>query len=151
MLPERTAENVHIDRSAISLLAAALRDLRPNTYRSHLKALLHLVPHIGNEPLATLSPLLIQEAFALRLDQELSTAKSLASSLQTLRMALRQAVLWGVLSSNPAFLVRTPRTYPKEMKVWSPGEAQHFVDHARGHRLHSFFCLALGTGMRMGS
>lgn len=126
------------------------RDLRPNTYRSYVNELLHLIPHIGAEPLATLTPLHIQEAIAERLEHELSTAKSLATALRTLRMALRQAVLWGVLPSNPASLVRTPKTRPKEMKVWTPAEARRFLEHARGHRLSPFFVLALGTGMRMG-
>lgn len=126
------------------------RDLRPNTYRSYVNELLHLIPHLGDLPLATLTPLQIQEAMTERLEHELSTAKSLATALRTLRMALRQAVLWGVLPSNPASLVRTPRTRPKEMKVWSPPEARRFLGKAQGHRLHPFFVLALGTGMRLG-
>lgn len=126
------------------------RDLRPNTYRSYVNELLHLIPHLGDLPLATLTPLQIQEAMTERLEHELSTAKSLATALRTLRMALRQAVLWGVLPSNPASLVRTPRTRPKEMSVWSPAEARRFLGKARGHRLHPFFVLALGTGMRLG-
>ncbi|MFC4452353.1 site-specific integrase [Deinococcus sonorensis] len=65
-------------------------------------------------------------------------------------MALKQAVLWGVLPSNPASLVRAPRTRPREMQVWTPEEARHFLEVARSDRLYPLFCLALSTGMRKG-
>ncbi len=126
------------------------QDLRPTTYRTYVAELMHLIPEIGALPLSTLTPMQIQQAVIHRLDQKLSTPKSLATSLRTLRMALRQAVLWGVLASNPALTVRAPRTRPAQLKVWTPGEARQFLQHIQSQRLHALFHLALSTGMRRG-
>lgn len=126
------------------------QDLRPTTYRTYVAELMHLIPEIGALPLSTLTPMQIQQAVIHRLDQKLSTPKSLATSLRTLRMALRQAVLWGVLASNPALTVRAPRTRPTPLKVWTPGEARQFLQHIQFQRLHALFHLALSTGMRRG-
>ncbi|AWN21981.1 hypothetical protein DKM44_00950 [Deinococcus irradiatisoli] len=65
-------------------------------------------------------------------------------------MALRQAVLWGVIPSNPASMARAPRTRPKEMTAWNQEETRRFLDHPGNHRIAPLFTLALVTGMRRG-
>lgn len=65
-------------------------------------------------------------------------------------MALRQVVLWGALASNPALMLRAPRTRPTELKIWTPDEARQFLEHVQPHRLQALFHLALSTGMRRG-
>ena len=131
-------------------LAHKRRELRPTTYRAYVNELLHLTPELGEIPLLSLSAMQIQQAITDRQDQGLSTAKGLSTALRTRRMALRQAVLWGVISSNPASMARAPRTRPKEMTVWDQDEARKFLEHAGGHRLAPLFTLALSTGMRRG-
>ncbi|MCD0156083.1 site-specific integrase [Deinococcus sp. 6GRE01] len=131
-------------------LAFRRQDLRPTTYRTYVSELLHLTPDLGHVQLASLTPMQIQQVVTQRLVHGVSTAKSLARALRTLRMALRQAVLWGVLPSNPALMVRAPRTRPTDMKVWTPAETRQFLQYVQPHRLHPLFHLALSTGMRRG-
>jgi integrase len=126
------------------------RELRPTTYRAYVNELLHLTPELGEIPLLSLSAMQIQQAITDRQDRQLSTAKCLSTALRTLRMALRQAVLWGVMPSNPASMARAPRTRPKEMTVWDQEQTGRFLDHAGQHRLAPLFTLALSTGMRRG-
>jgi integrase len=38
----------------------------------------------------------------------------------------------------------------KEMQLWTPKEAAHFLDAIQGHRLYALFYLAMSTGMRRG-
>ena len=131
-------------------LAHKRRELRPTTYRAYVGELLHLTPELGEIPLLSLSAMQIQQAITDRQDHNLSTAKCLSTALRTLRMALRQAVLWGVLPGNPASMARAPRTRPREMTVWDQDEAGRFLGHAGQHRLAPLFTLALSTGMRRG-
>lgn len=131
-------------------LAHKRREVRPTTYRAYVNELLHLTPELGELPLLSLTAMQIQQAITDRQDQCLSTAKGLSTALRTLRMALRQAVLWGLLPGNPASMVRAPRTQPKEMRVWTQDQARRFLDHAGGHRLAPLFTLALSTGLRRG-
>jgi len=131
-------------------LAHKRRELRPTTYRAYVSELLHLTPELGEIPLLSLTAMQIQQAITDRLDRQQSSAKCLSTALRTLRMALRQAVLWGVMPNNPASMARAPRTRPKEMIVWTQDEARKFLEHAGGHRLAPLFTLALSTGMRRG-
>ncbi|WP_456832136.1 site-specific integrase [Deinococcus sp. UYEF24] len=131
-------------------LAHKRRELRPTTYRAYVSELMHLIPELGEIPLLSLTAMQIQQAITDRQDQGLSTAKCLSTALRTLRMALRQAVLWGVIPTNPASMARAPRTRSKEMTVWTQDEARRFLEHAGSHRLAPLFTLALSTGMRRG-
>lgn len=131
-------------------LAHKRRELRPTTYRAYVNELLHLTPELGEIPLLSLSAMQIQQAITDRQDRQLSTAKCLSTALRTLRMALWQAVLWGVMPSNPASMARAPRTRPKEMAVWDQEQTGRFLEHAGQHRLGPLFTLALSTGMRRG-
>jgi len=131
-------------------LAHKRREVRPTTYRAYVNELLHLTPELGELPLVSLTAMRVQQAITDRQDQGLSTAKGLSTALRTLRMALRQAVLWGLLPSNPASMARAPRTQPREMKVWTQDEARRFLAHVGGHRLAPLFTLALSTGLRRG-
>lgn len=126
------------------------RELRPTINRACVNELLHLTPELGEIPLLCLTAMQIQQATTDRLDKGRSTAKCLSTALRTLRMALRQAVLWGVIPANPASMARAPRTRPKEMTVWDQEQTRRFLDHAGGHRLGPLFTLALSTGMRRG-
>lgn len=131
-------------------LAHKRRELRPTTYRAYVNELMHLIPELGEIPLLSLTAMQIQQAITDRQDQGLSTAKCLSTALRTMRMALRQAVLWGVIPTNPASMARAPRTRPKEMTVWTQDEARRFLEHAGSHRLAPLLTLALSTGMRRG-
>ncbi|GGR27479.1 tyrosine-type recombinase/integrase [Deinococcus ruber] len=131
-------------------LAHKRRELRPTTYRAYVNELRHLIPELGHLPLTALTAMQIQQAITDRLDRQASTVKCLSTALRTLRMALRQAVLWGVLPANPASLVRAPRIQPTEMTMWTQEETRRFLEHAHTHRLAPLFTLALSSGMRRG-
>lgn len=130
-------------------LAFKAREVRPTTLRSYTHTLCHIAPHLGHVPLADLTALHVEDV----VDTLLTGGRSLktaASSLHTLRMALRQGVRWGVLERNVAEQVRRLRTPVKELKVWMPQQARDFLTVAENHRLHPLFALALSTGMRKG-
>ncbi|WP_264775305.1 tyrosine-type recombinase/integrase [Deinococcus aetherius] len=130
-------------------LAFKAREVRPTTLRSYTHTLCHIAPHLGHVPLADLTALHVEDAVSALLAGGRSL-KTAASSLHTLRMALRQGVRWGVLERNVAEQVRRLRTPTMELKVWTPQQARDFLTVAETHRLYPLFALALSTGMRKG-
>jgi len=67
-----------------------------------------------------------------------------------LRRALRQAVLWRILASNPSDAVTTPRSNRKELRTLSEQEVRHFLTVTRGMRDHGLWVLLVTTGLRLG-
>jgi integrase len=65
-----------------------------------------------------------------------------------LSSALKQAVKWQIIPSNPATLVDLPQNHRKEMKALSPEEAKQFLDAAKKDKWFVIFSLAISTGMR---
>ena len=65
-----------------------------------------------------------------------------------LSMALKQAVRWGMLATNPAELVDLPKQKRREMHALSGEEVATFRKAAKGSRWEILFDLALATGMR---
>lgn len=119
------------------------RDVRPATYRSYVQTLNHLVPHLGQAELTSLTAMRVEDAVGALLAEGRSL-KTAASALHTLRMALRQAVRWGVLERNVAEQVRRPRTAASELSVWTPEQAQTFLAVAQGHAQRRVVGVALG-------
>ena len=70
--------------------------------------------------------------------------------LRVLRSALRQAVKWGVLGTNPAEGVRSPRIPRPQVRVWNEREVAAFLEATRGNRFYALYYVALATGMRKG-
>ena len=126
------------------------RDTRPNTARSYRDTVrLYLAPHLGRVKLDKLRPLDLERMLTALLGAGKSPAL-VAYALRVLKMALRQAVMWGLVPRNVGDAVRPPRVERKEMEVWTPGEVASFLEVAQAHRLHALFHLAVMTGMRRG-
>ncbi|AWN24121.1 hypothetical protein DKM44_13545 [Deinococcus irradiatisoli] len=73
-----------------------------------------------------------------------------AYALRVLKMALRQAVRWQILSRKAAEALRPPKVTRQEMHVWTAEQVAAFLCVSQAHRLHAAFYLALMTGMRRG-
>lgn len=65
--------------------------------------------------------------------------------------ALRESMRLGVIHSNPMSGVRMPSPRKREYDVWSPEDAAKAIDLSRDdHLLHTYYVVALTTGMRPG-
>jgi len=76
-----------------------------------------------------------------------STANKCRTTLNT---AFSQAVKWQLVHRNVVDAVDKLKETPREMTLWTPAQAAHFLDTARAHRLFALFYLAMSTGMRRG-
>lgn len=123
-------------------------DLRTvDGYESHCTA--HIGPILGAVLLSKLKPTDVETLYAKL--SERGVSGSMRNKIgTTLRMALKHAVRFHVLPSNPASLVQRPRKDRVEIHPLSKENVSLFLTAAKTHRLYPLFVLAIDSGMRLG-
>jgi integrase len=137
-------------RFLTSWLEGVKPTLRPRSwdrYEEHVR--LHLIPTLGRIPLARLSPMDVQRANNELLKMGLAPA-TVGRAHAALRAALKQALRWQLIPSNPASLVTPPRVEHREMAALDPDQARRFLNAARDTPLEALWVLAVTTGLRQG-
>lgn len=131
-------------------IGTAANELAPATAASYRETIRNrIIPHIGNIPLAKLSPQHVESMKTALFDRGLS-ANTVRIAHAVLRSALSDAEIWGLVPRNVAKLVKSP-TIPKiECLPLTYKEATLFLDVARNDRYYALFVLALGTGLHQG-
>lgn len=130
------------------LQAAAKPRLRERTHLEYERQLdRYVIPALGASRLQKLTPLQIQGLYGQMLDNGLSP-RTVRLTHAILRNALKQAVRWGILRSNPADNVDLPKQQAREMKTLSQDEAQRFLEAIEPDPYHVLMATLLGTGMR---
>lgn len=70
-----------------------------------------------------------------------------------LHKALKDAVRWGYLETNPADAADPPKLHaegPREMRTWTAAELRMFLEFVRGDVFHPLWFVLATTGMRRG-
>ncbi len=120
-----------------------------NTYGNYaLIVRKHIVPVLGEVPLAKLTPQQCQRLYRQMQDKGLTRTVRLVHAV--LHRALGQAAKWGLVPRNVADLVDAPRVPRKEQRPLDPEELASFLQAARGDRLYALYVVAVATGLRMG-
>lgn len=131
-------------------LADAVRhSVRPRTYENYDLCIRRLLPHIGRVRLRSLTPEHIQHALGKLLDGGLAR-RTVRQVHMVLRRALKQAVLWRMLPTNPSDAVKPPRADRKEMRTLNEVEVRHLLAVTVGMRDHGLWVLLVTTGLRLG-
>jgi integrase len=123
---------------------------RENTYVSYEKTCrLHIIPRIGHLRLADLRPSNVQALYA-ELERSRVGARTRSYVHAVLKTALRRALKWGYIASNPCDAVDRPRAERRKMRTWTTEQARAFLAAAEQDRLHAMYVLAIVTGLRQG-
>src|SRR2546426_3115020 len=88
--------------------------LRPITLVTYARDARRLADVLGDTPLRSLAPGLIQSAYAGLLDQGFSK-RTVEKTHAVLHRAMDQAMHWGLIARNPTELVNPPRPARREM------------------------------------
>lgn len=125
-----------------------LSDRATSTIAKHDVAVrLHLVPALGRIKLAKLTPMHVQRCVRDKLDA--GTGRStVQQSLTTLRQALKQAVLWGLVPRNVSALVDGVAGKATERRPFTVHEQAEILRFAEGDRLYPMVVVAQATGLR---
>ncbi len=115
------------------------------TYSWHVRRLQEV---LSRAPMYNLTAFGLQEALA-GLQQNLKP-KTLKGIYGTLRTAMRQAIAWGLFTTDPTAGLRTPRSPRQERKVLTQQELQAVLDAAKNYKYYLVIRLLALTGMRIG-
>ena len=122
--------------------------VRVKTYSDYAAMLRRYIrPAIGTRVLASLSPLEIQSAYQFMIDRKLS-ARTVRYAHAVLRAAIRQAIRWQLLLSDPTQGVQLPSAHCSEMCVLNTDQARSLLRAAAHSAQECLFTVALTTGMR---
>ena len=123
--------------------------LRIGTYVNYKKKVQYIVDGLGDVWLHKLTPEQVQDFLQKKLDEGLSS-KTVHEIHGVLRVALKKAVRWGIVSKNVCDVVDPPVIVSREAVPLSVEQARALVEHVRGHRLEVLLAMAIVTGMRRG-
>ena len=124
--------------------------LAPRTFEHYEMVLrLHVVPDLGPLRLDKLSPQHVQALLARKAAAGLST-QSVRHVRTVLRIALNQALKWGLVARNAAALAVAPKLVRKQFRSLTPEQARQLLDAAKGDRFEAIFTVALSLGLRLG-
>ncbi len=113
------------------------------TYSWHVRKIL---PAIGNLQLYGLTAFELQEKLA-GLSGKPKTLKGMYGTLKT---AFKQAVAWGLLSTDPKAGIKAPRVPRREITVLTREELVSLLEAAKGYKHHMIIRLLAVTGARLG-
>ena len=137
--------NLYLDRWLEVCAKPRLRTKSFEDYKGLLRR--YVRPQLGIKLLVSVQPLDIQSLFRELLDRGLA-ARSIRYSHAVLRSALKQAVRWKLLPTNPAEFVDLPRQTRRSVGVLSVEQARGFMTAIVGHPYEALLGLAMSTGMR---
>lgn len=109
----------------------------------------HIVPHLGRIKLVELRPNQIQSLYMIKLDEGFSV-RSVRMIHAVLRNALNQAIVWGVISKNPAVATKPPKRQKKEMKYLNEEQVKVLLSSVEDTRFEALYYIAVTTGLRRG-
>ena len=139
----------------VQWLDARRSQLRPSTMYGYAKIVrAYITPEIGTVALQRLTGARINAFYNTLLEHGRAAGKGALSARtvghvhRVLRRAMRDAVRWRLLSTNPVDLADPPKAQATAMKVWTPEELRRFLASVQGDRLSALWTLAATTGAR---
>ena len=132
----------------IELHANQLKPTTLSKYRSYLR--LYLKPGLGSIKLQELRPSHVQALYGQLLERPLAPS-TVHYAGSVLKLALNYAVdVEGLLATNPANKVSTPKGQSVTPDLWNKDELNTFLKASSDHRLGFYFRLSAFTGARRG-
>jgi integrase len=116
------------------------------SYEQQIKG--HIIPALGGLQLSQLTAQHIQKYMT---DKRAGLSATTVRYQRTvLRIALKQAEEWGLVSSNAAAKVKPPQVTAHKVEPMELKQVRAFLDLVEGHYLSALFNLYLALGLRRG-
>lgn len=117
------------------------------TYSDYEDLIRRYLQQLGRKTLSDVRLLDIQSLY-MRMEKQGLSPRTIRYTHAVLNSAFKQAVIWGLISRNPAQLAKAPKQIRQEMKALTPEMAGRFLRTAATDKWGVLFRLALVTGMR---
>ena len=145
------AENITFEQYLYRWLDDAVRDsVREYTHDRYGSIVrVHLAPTLGSVRLAKLTPAHLQGLYRRKLEEGLSP--STVGYVHTVaNRALKQAVKWKLIPSNPAEGAVPPKKKEEEVRALTRQETAALFEAVRGDRVEALYVVAALCGLRAG-
>ena len=154
IIPPTTDGKVSQSNSMVGFLSEWIRfkehNLRPKTSQDYNRILgKYIFPYFKELHLSDLNTHLINQ-FYCSLVEGKTGFRTIRYIHSILRVALKDAMFQGLISSNPTTGAILPRWNKQEMHALEEKEVQRFLVAAIDSRFYYFYYLAIVTGMRLG-
>ncbi len=138
---------IYLDYWLDTAVKVKVRGTTYDRYKQHVEN--HIKPHLGRVPLDKLSAFQVAQWYRDMTARGVSVWEQHKSG-KCLRQALGHAIRFGLVVTNPAKNVPTPRPVSKTIRPLTLPQAKLFLRAAEADRLYAMYALALDSGMRQG-
>ena len=147
---DQSPEKLSVGDFLTKWLASMRPSLAPKTYNRYADIVrVHLQPTLGAIPIGKLRPLRIEQAYAAIRDTGISGYTQLFVH-RLLRQALKKAILWRYITTNPTDAVTAPRPAKREVPVLKIEQVNRLLEVADSTPYGELINLALMSGLRRG-
>lgn len=143
--------NITVDKYLLEWVETHKSNVTLKTYKSYKAEIInHIGPHFEKVKLDKLKPLNLQRYYTKK--EKTHSPTTVNYHHRILRVALEQAVTWGMINSNPCGKVTPPKKAKKKFDTITLAQAKALIDHFKGHEndMSVTIALAFFTGMRRG-
>lgn len=143
--------NITVEKYLLEWVETHKQNVTLKTYKSYKAEIVnHLGPSFKKVKLANVKPLNLQRYYTKKLETHSSTTVNYQHRI--LSKALGQAVLWGMIPSNPATKVTPPKKADKVTEIITLAQAKGILDYTKmhDHEMYITILIAFYTGMRRG-
>lgn len=116
------------------------------TYQSLCKN--HIIPTLGNRYLKDISVTSIQKFYNSLTEEKNLSAKTVKNVHGVLHKALEQALIVGLIKSNPSNRCILPKVENKEITPLESNDIIRFLEAIKGHPFENIFFVTLFCGLR---
>jgi integrase len=125
-------------------------NVAPSTHKRYGEFCNTINKYIGKTELLKLTAISIQKFYSKLMTETDLSNSTILKIHRCFNLALKQAVAWKLLNTNPCEFVKAPRAEDVDIVVWDEETAKKFLIESRNENIYMSIALALGTGMREG-
>lgn len=143
--------NITVDKYLFEWVETHKSNITAKTYSSYKAEITnHMAPHFQKIKLDKLKPLNIQRYYTQK--EKTHSPTTVNYHHRILRVALEQAVTWGMISTNPTAKVTPPKKAKKKFDTITLSQARELAEHFKEYEndMRVTILLAFFTGMRRG-
>ena len=123
---------------------------QPMTYKRYKEFSKDIKNYLGRYKLSKLNPMLIQKFYEDLINERGLSNNTVIKVHRMFHLALKHAMKWQLINTNPCDLVVPPKATEIKMKYWNPDEIQFNLEALKSERIYPAVFLALQTGCRVG-
>jgi len=147
--PVQQASSILFSEYAAQWLEMMRASLSPGSLRRYRFHVAHLIRHLGQDQIATITPLRIERLYG-QLARAGCSAAEISVCGRLLGSILRAAKRCGLCTESPVADVPRPKVVRRQITPYTVEQVTTLLETARADRYFAVYVLAIDSGMRIG-